>query len=91
MNVTVNDQVSSWIRRQTQKVKDMYNTKCGEAVNDDLTTWRDVGRGNYDFRASGDFRVVAKKAGNNFNIAAIYKHAPNRGKQKVCGQSVVNY
>ena len=91
MNVTVNEKVKQWVLKQIPKVKDMFNTKCSEAVEDDLSTWRNVGVGNYDFRASGNFRVVATKSGNNFNVAAIYKHAPAGGKQKICGQTVLRY
>ncbi|MEZ5083420.1 MAG: hypothetical protein R2750_08230 [Bacteroidales bacterium] len=91
MNVTVNSKVSDWISGQAKQVRDMYNTKCTEAVNNDLSTWRDVGRGNHDFRASGDYRVVATKTGNNFNVAAIYRHGTRGGKVKVCGQTVLNY
>jgi hypothetical protein len=92
MNVTVNDKVTEWITGSTiSGIKDTYNTKCGEAANDDLSTWRDVGKGIYDFRASGDYRVVAKKSGNNFNVAAIYEHASSGGKKKVCGETVSDY
>jgi len=91
MNVTVNDKVKAWLLKQASAVRTTFNTKCGEAVDDDLSTWRNVGVGNYDYRASGNFRVVATKSGNNFNVAAIYKHAPAGGKQKVCGQTVTRY
>lgn len=76
---------------QPQAVKNQYNTKCTEALNDDLSTWRDVGTGIYDYRVSGDYRAVAKKTGNTFNVAAIYRHATSGGKTKVVGATVVGY
>jgi hypothetical protein len=97
MNVTVNQSVSAWMGKQTTDVKNMYNTKCGEAVANDLRTWRNVGKGVYDFRASGNYRVVATKTGgqqandgDTFNVAAIYKHA-NKGKKKLVGATVASY
>ena len=97
MNVMVNHSVAGWMGKQTADVKNMFNTKCGEAVRNDLRTWRNVGKGVYDFWASGNFRVVATKTGGNqandgdtFNVAAIYKHA-NKGKKKVVGANVASY
>ncbi len=91
MNVTVNTAVSGWMSTQTQPVKTQYNTKCTEAMNNDLSTWRDVGKGIYDYRVSGDYRAVAKKTGNNFDVAAIYRHATSGGKEKVVGATVAGY
>ena len=93
MDVTVNDEVSDWVAGQDQDIIDQYNGKCGDAVNDDLTRWRDVGQGVYDYRVAGlgDLRVVATKNGDDFNVAAIYRHGSNRGKVKVLGATVANY
>jgi len=93
VNVTVNTAVSGWMSTQTQAVKNQYNTKCTEAMNNDLSTWRHVGGGSdiYDYRVSGDFRAVARKTNNNFDVAAIYRHATNGGKTKVVGATVTGY
>lgn len=98
MNVIVNNAVSTWFATQAQGVRTTYNTKCTEAANNDLSTWRNVGRGVYDFRASGDLRVVATKTGaanpantDTLNVAAIYRHGTNGGKTFVRGAPVTNY
>jgi hypothetical protein len=91
VNVTVNNAVTGWMTTQTQPVKNTYNTKCTEAANDDLSTWRNVGKGIYDYRVSGNFRAVAKKTGNNFDVAAIYEHGEHGGKVKVVGTTVAGY
>ena len=90
MNVTVNEKVKVWMQNQTQASKDMFNTKCTEAVQGDFSTWRNVGRRIYDYRASGNFRVVAIKNSDGFSVAAIYKHSTSGGKELVCGQRL-NY
>jgi hypothetical protein len=97
MNVTVNDAVNQWMATQSKPVKDAYNTKCTEASNDDLSTWRNVGGGLFDYRVSGDDRLVAKKSGgrdpapaDTFNILAMYRHA-KKGKTFVRGEKVPAY
>ncbi len=70
MNVTVNNKVNDWLGNQTPTVKNTFNTKCTEAINNDLSTWRDVGKSIYDYNVSGDFRAVATKNGANFNVEA---------------------
>ena len=97
MQVTINNDATQWIAAQTQKQINAYNTKCQEAVNNDLGTWRNVGGGLYDYHISGDFRMVAKKSGginviatDTFNVLAIYRHA-KKGKEWVAGQKVPAY
>lgn len=91
MNVTVNNKVTAWLNGQTKDVKDTFNTKCTEVINNDLSTWRDVGKSNYDYRVSGDYRCVSTKSGVNFNVAAIYRHGSSGGKELVTGQTVTGY
>jgi hypothetical protein len=76
---------------QAPDVRQQYNTKCAEAVNGDLSTWRNVGRGIYDYHVSGNFRAVAVKDEDDFDLKAIYKHANRGGKTKVVGAIVVGY
>lgn len=89
----VNDKTADWIQGQAPAVRTQYNTKCTEAMNDDLSTWRDVGKSVYDYNVSGmgDYRVVAVKSGNDFNVQAIYRHGSSGGKTKVVGATVASY
>jgi hypothetical protein len=98
MNVTVTAAVSNWMTNRSSADKNIYNTKCAEAQGNDLSTWRNVGQGNYDCRLGGDLRLVAIKtggataaAGDNFTVSAVYRHASNGGKTKVIGSTVANY
>jgi len=92
MNVTDNAKVRSWVLAQSARgLKNKYNVHCAEAANNDLTSWRNVGKGNYDFRASGNNRIVAHKSGNNFYVSAVYKHGTNGGKTLVTGVAVAGY
>jgi hypothetical protein len=97
MTVTVNNAVNQWIASQPKPVKDAYNTKCSEASDNDLSTWRNVGGGLFDYRVSGDDRLVAKKSGgkeaaesDTFAVLAIYRHA-SKGKTFVRGEKVPAY
>ena len=93
MDVMVNDKAADWIQGQAPAVRRQYNTKCGEAADDDLSTWRDVGKSVYDYNVSGmgDYRVVAVKSGTTFHVQAIYRHGSSGGKTKVVGADVSDY
>ena len=98
MNVTVNAKATQWVAAQSLETRTAYNTKCQEAVNDDLSTWRNVGAGLFDYRVSGNFRMLAKKSGgkvakpaDNFEVLAIYRHATGGGKEWVAGEKVPAY
>jgi hypothetical protein len=91
MDVKVNDKVQVWMSNQGKAEKNTFNTKCTEAINDDLSTWQLVGKSVYHYRVTGNFRAVATKSGKNFNVAAIYKHGENGGKVLETGQTVKDY
>ncbi len=90
MEVTINDAVQAWCDTNKVVAKTL-RTKCTEAYNDDFSTWRNVGKSVYDFRASGDYRVVAKKSTAVFAVKAVYQHGTSGGKVYVCGERVKEY
>jgi len=89
VEVTINDEVQGWC--DTHKASKALQTKCTEAYNDNFSTWRHVGKSVYDFRASGDYRVVARKSTAAFAVKAVYQHATRGGKVHVCGEKVKDY
>ena len=98
MIVNVIPTVSAWVAGRAQAQRNIYNTKCTEAANNDLSTWRNVGRGNYDCRLDGDLRLVASKTGgvavaatDTFTVSAIYRHADGGGKTLIVGTAVPTY
>lgn len=92
MEVTQNNKMKAWIDGQsTPGLAQKYINHCTEAANNDLSQWRNVGKGSYDFRADGNHRVVAHKDGDNFYVSAIYKHGTNGGKTLIAGQAVAGY
>jgi hypothetical protein len=93
MDVTINNKVQQWVNSTSTIAEKALTTKCTEAHNDDLSTWRDVGKGVYDFMVPGatDYRIVAVKSGTDFDVKAVYKHAKGGGKEKVAGETVLGY
>ena len=98
MNVTVDQRAVKWLQAQDITEREAFNLKCQQAVADDLTTWRNVGKGLYDYRISGNFRMVARKSGgkdvkpsDSFAVLAIYRHGTSGGKQWVAGDKVPAY
>lgn len=94
MQVNVNDAVRKWMLARTPANKKQFNTKCTQVQqHNDLSTWRNVGGSGsiYDYNVSGDYRAVAQKNVHTFLVAAIYQHAPHKGKVKVVGANVPGY
>jgi hypothetical protein len=93
MDVTINDKVQQWVNSTSTIAERALTTKCTEAHNDDLSTWRNVGKGVYDFVVPGatDYRIVAVKSSTNFDVKAVYNHPKSGGKEKIAGETVAGY